>query len=320
MDLVPSVSTILPQHSLWHSGEEKKKCGWHDYPCHLEGRVGRTSIVTKCFLRFCTRQSESLLVIGIIHHLCHGMETLYKYTFIGNLFGSSTDWFRINSISVHVSLWSKLCHCSLWHSPLPTKLAIPLGPPWLTCQLWALEVLFSIPSPTAAATQSPASPICMAPHFPARLSSQFSPLDLGTGHAPKVICLACFTCVGVAMAAAIPIFCHAHCSSLCCAPPQEFTPSDCTICLSTSHLLAPLSKNRALQFCCGFIGQQYAFPLVTAVSLFESNVIMAIQKLLRIYGWHFGYVCYQEIRQCLCQFSDPECNCHSWSYLVLKPP
>lgn len=146
-------------------------------------------------------------------------------------------------------------------------------------------MLFSVPSPTAAAAQSPASPICMAPHFPARLSSQFSTLDLGTGHAPEVICSACFTCVGAAMAAAIPIFCHAHCStSLCCAPPQEFIPSDCTICLSTSHLLVPLSKNRALQFCCGFVEQQYAFPLVTAVSLFESNVLMAIQKLLRIYG------------------------------------
>lgn len=69
-------------------------------------------------------------------------------------------------------------------------------------------------------------------------------------------------------------------------------------------------KNRALHFCCGFVEQQYAFQLLTIVSLFESSVVMAMQKVLRIFGWHFGYVCYQEIRHCQGQFPNPECNYH----------
>lgn len=78
------------------------------------------------------------------------------------------------------------------------------------------------------------------------------------------------------------------------------------ICLSPSQK----KKTRALHFCCGFVEQQYAFQLLTIVSLFESSVVMAMQKVLRIFGWHFGYVCYQQIRHCQGQLSNPECNYH----------
>lgn len=131
------------------------------------------------------------------------------------------------------------------------------------------------------------------------------------GQVPEAICSTCFTFVETAMAAALPIFlpCLLFLFSLLLSPSGIPSIWLCHLSECFSFSCVPL-KNQGFAVLLWFGRATIRVSASYSFILFESDVVTAIQKVLKNYGCYFGYICCQEIRQCQCWFSEPQSSCH----------